>query len=232
MDAIPLNPLDLVALGILLISALIAFFRGFVHEVLSIVAWIGAALAALYGLPYLQPWTRSWIPVTWAADAAAAAAIFLGVLLVLALVTRALSKQVQDSPLNALDRSLGVLFGLARGAFVVAVAFVVLSWMFPVAEKRPDWIREARALPLMEGGAQLVRSLVPEGVLDDREKQVRAAATEAEDKARQAVVDQAFKRLVQPRPEAAKPANDTAAPRYDAEQRDDMQRLIESQMGQ
>lgn len=232
MDAIPLNLLDLAALGILLISAVVAFFRGFVHEVLSIAAWVGAGLAALHGLPYVQPLAREWIPITWAADAAAAIAIFLVILLFLALITRAVSKTVQDSALNALDRSLGVLFGLARGAFVVAVAFIVLSWMFPDRDDRPAWVAEARGLPLMEGGAQLVRALVPEDLLSEKKDEVRAAAREAEEKARQAVVDQAFERLVQPKPQAAPAEGGDGRPTYDAEQRDEMQRLIESATGQ
>lgn len=231
MDAIPLNLLDLAALGILLISALIAFFRGFVHEVLSIAAWVGAALAALYGLPYLRPVANDWIPIAWAADAAAAIAIFLVVLLALSLATNAISKQVQDSALNALDRSLGVLFGLARGAFVIAVAFVVLTWMFPARDDRPSWVAEARGLPLMESGAEMVRALVPQDLLDDKKDEVRAAARAAEEKARKAVVDETFNRLVQPKPEADPATEDTAEPGYDDEQRDEMQRLIESATG-
>lgn len=231
MDAIPLNLLDAAALGILLISAVIAFFRGFVHEVLSIAAWVGAGLAALHGLPYLQPHARAWIPITWAADAAASIALFLVALLVLALVTRAISRRVQESALNALDRSLGVLFGLARGAFVVAVAFIVAGWLMPDEDNRPAWIAEARSLPLIEDGAEMVRSLVPAGLLDEKQEEVRSAAKDAEDKARQAVVDEAFKRLVQPRPEGGDPTN-AADPKYDADQRDEMQRLIESATGQ
>ncbi len=231
MDAIPLNLLDLAALGILLISAVIAFFRGFVHEVLSIAAWVGAGFAALYGMPLLQPYTRQWIAVGWAADAAAAIGIFLVVLLALAIVTRAVSKTVQDSALNALDRSLGVLFGLARGALIIAVAFIVVTWMFPNRENRPSWVADARGLPLMEGGADLVRALVPEDMLTEKEDQVRAAASEAEEAARKAVIDQTFDRLVQPKPQAAPDGAADAKPSYDAEQRDEMQRLIESATG-
>lgn len=231
MDAIPLNLLDLAALCILLISAIIAFFRGFVHEVLSIAAWVGAALAALYGMPYLRPLANEWIPIAWAADAAAAIAIFLVVLLALSLMTNAISKQVQDSALNALDRSLGVLFGLARGAFIIAVGFVVIGWMFPKDDERPAWVTEARGLPLMESGAEVIRAMIPQDLLDDKKEDVRAATREAEEKARKAVVDETFKRLVQPKPEAQPAPKDSAKPSYDAEQRDEMQRLIESTTG-
>ncbi len=242
MDALPVNAFDLVVIAVLLISAVIAFFRGFVHEVLAIAAWAGAALAALHGLPYVQPVAREHIPLTWAADAAAAAAIFLVVLLVLALITRSVSKRVQDSALGALDRSLGFVFGVARGAFVVAVGFIVVAWLWPEPDERPGWIREARSLPLVEDGATLVRTLVPES-LEGETQRAGAAAREAEDKARQALeLKKTYDRLTQPTPSSA-PAPGAAPgpapapapaperePGYDTAPRQDLNRLIESQI--
>jgi membrane protein required for colicin V production len=239
MDSLPVNAFDLVVIAVLLISAVIAFFRGFVHEILAIAAWAGAALAALYGLPYLQPVAREHIPLTWAADAAAAAAIFLVVLLVLALITRSLSQRVQSSSLGALDRSLGFVFGLGRGAFVVAVGFVVLAWLWPEPDDRPGWIQEARSLPLVESGATLVRSLIPES-LDTQAEGARTAARDAEEKARQAIeLKNTYDRLTQPATQAPTSASQGTAPApaqpekepgYDPAPRQDLNRLIESQI--
>ncbi|WP_404381283.1 CvpA family protein [Caenispirillum salinarum] len=161
MDALPLNVLDLIVLVVLLLSAVLAFFRGFVHETLGIAAWVGAGLAALYGLPIVQAEVRQLIPVTWAADAAAAVAIFLVTLLVLSILTRGIARKVQDSSLGSVDRSLGVLFGLARGAFLVGLAYILLAWMIPPAD-HPDWIREARGLPLIQRTAAMIQEAVPE----------------------------------------------------------------------
>ncbi|MGC2855668.1 CvpA family protein [Novispirillum sp. DQ9] len=243
MDSMPVNAFDLVVIVVLLVSAVVAFFRGFVHEVLAIAAWAGAALAALHGLPYLQPIAREHIPLTWAADAVAAAAIFLVVLLILAIITRAVSKRVQSSTLGALDRSLGFLFGLARGAFVVAIGFVVLSWVWPEADDRPAWIQQARSLPLVEQGAAMVSALIPES-LDAEAERTRTAAREAEEQARQALeLKKTYDRLTQPAttpqpPPAAAPtapAPPAGAPTqresgYDTAPRQDMNRLIESQI--
>lgn len=160
MDGLPLNVLDLIVLVVLLLSAVLAFFRGFVHETLGIAAWVGAGFAALYGLPMIQAKVRELIPVSWAADATAAVAIFLVTLLVLSIITRAIAKRVQDSSLGSLDRSLGVLFGLARGAFLVGLAYIVLAWLIPPAD-HPDWIKQARGLPLIQQSAGLIRSTVP-----------------------------------------------------------------------
>ena len=138
MDSLSINVFDMVALAVLLLSAMLAFFRGFVHEVLSITAWVGAALSALYGLPYVRPKAHELIPIAAAADAVGALAIFLVVLLILSIITRSVSKQVQGSALNSLDRSLGFLFGLGRGAVVLSIAYVVLSWVIPDPAARPD----------------------------------------------------------------------------------------------
>ena len=59
MSNLPLNVVDLGVLGGILISALLAFSRGLVREVLSIGAWVVAALATIYGLPHLRDITRT-----------------------------------------------------------------------------------------------------------------------------------------------------------------------------
>jgi len=230
MDSTPFNLLDLAAAAILLISAVLAFFRGFVHEVLAITAWVGAVLAALNGLPFVRDKARELIPITWAADAAAAAVLFLGSLIVLALITRSISKRVQESALNGLDRSLGFLFGIVRGAFVVAVAYIVLSWVWPGDDERPAWIAEARSLPLMEAGADMVRALVPAELLSEEDR-IKATAEDAQRKARQAIeAKKIYDRLAQPRPEAGRDGveEQTSQPAYDADERRDLDRLFET----
>lgn len=200
MDGLPLNVLDLIVLVVLLLSAVLAFFRGFVHETLGIAAWVGAGFAALYGLPMIQASVRELIPVSWAADATAAVAIFLITLLVLSIITRSIARRVQDSSLGSLDRSLGVLFGLARGAFLVGLAYIVLSWLIP-PEDHPDWIRTARGLPLIQQSAGMIRSVVPAELgIGDAADQSRRTAEEAIE------LKRTFDNLTQPQvrlPEAA-----------------------------
>lgn len=178
MDNLPINVTDIVLGGVLLISALLAYARGFVHEVLSVAGWIGAIFAAVYGLPYAKPYARDLIPHELAADVAAGVVIFLVTLIVLSLLTRAVAGMVKASALNMLDRSLGFLFGLVRGAVVVCVAYLALSWMIP-PEEQPSWITGARSMPLVERGADLLRQLVPESA--------GQAADEARKKAEKAV---------------------------------------------
>ncbi|MEX2629365.1 MAG: CvpA family protein [Tistlia sp.] len=160
---LPVNAADVIVIAILLISAGLAFFRGLVHEALAIAAWLGAALATLYFFLPAQAISRQLIAILLVADIVAGVIVFLLTLIVLTVLSRMISKRVQDSSLGALDRSLGFVFGLLRGALVVCIAWLVLNWLLPPAE-HPDWIREARSRPLVESGAEALRALAPDSL--------------------------------------------------------------------
>ena len=152
---------DVGVLVILTISALLAFARGLIKETLSVVGWVGAIFAVLYVFPLLQPLARDLIPLDILADAVTGTAIFLIALVSISIVSYALAKRVRESSLNAIDRSLGFLFGLVRGAVVICIAYLVLVQLVPMSN-HPTWIREAKSLPTVELGANLLIKLVPE----------------------------------------------------------------------
>ena len=193
-----INPLDVVVVVILLISAVLAFMRGFVHEVLSIAAWIGAAFAALYGLPYAQPYARDLINWTIAADAGAFVFLFLVTLFALSAGTRAIAKGIQHSAFNNLDRSLGFVYGLARGAVVLCGFVLILEWLM-TQEEYPAWIAEAKTLPLMEVGAETLRNVVPDSL-----RSAETQAREATDQLEEAItLQETLERLTSPEPAPA-----------------------------
>lgn len=165
MEDSGINITDIAILGILLLSGLLALLRGFVHEVLSFAAWVGAALVTLYAFPTFQPYARQVIAVQLIADIATGAAIFLLSLIVFSMLARALGHKVQESGLSALDRTLGLAFGLVRGAVIVCLAWLFFAWLVPEAE-HPDWVKEAKALPIVKQGAEALRDLVPQSFLD------------------------------------------------------------------
>ncbi|MCE2492691.1 MAG: CvpA family protein [Alphaproteobacteria bacterium] len=161
MADLPFTVADVGVLIVLIISALLAFARGFIKETLSVVGWVGAIFAVLYIFPVLQPFARDLIPLNILADAVTGSVIFLAALVTISIVSYAITKRVRESSLNAIDRSLGFLFGLLRGAVVICIAYLVLVQLVPVAE-RPIWIQEARSRPPVEIGANLLIKLVPE----------------------------------------------------------------------
>lgn len=153
---------DLVVLGVIAASALLALARGLVGEVLGLAAWVGAILAGLYSREALAPIFEGMVQERWVAEALAGGAAFLVVLVILKLVTGAIARRVQDSALGGADRALGLVFGAARGAFLILVAYILAGLVVPT-DRWPPVVRDARALPLVEDGAAwLVVQLPPD----------------------------------------------------------------------
>ncbi len=212
--------LDISVIAIILISGALALARGFVREVLSVGAWVGAALATLYLFEFAQPVARTYIKAELIADVAAGVALFVVALIALSLVSHAISRRIRESALGPLDRSLGLVFGLARGAVVVALVYLGFAALFP-PEERPEWVTEARSEPLMAEGAAIISSILPERWV--------AQSVEAADRALEA--GQTMQPLAEPlfkappiEPESAGPAD----PGYKDQERKDLERLLQS----
>lgn len=157
----PFAWLDLILAAIMLISGLLAMLRGLTREVLSILSWAVAAVATLFFFPKYQAQAREYIEPALLADAVLAGGIFLVVLIVVSLITVRISDGVLDSRIGALDRTLGFLFGLARGLVLVVIAYLFFTWLVP-EDTQPQWIKDARSLPLLKETGAAIVSLLPE----------------------------------------------------------------------
>ncbi len=123
---------DGVVAVVILISAVLAYSRGFVREMLAILGWAAAAVAAFYLTPRATPLVAE-IPVLseFIADScelqiiAAFAILFAIGLLLLSIFIPLFAGAVQRSALGGLDMALGFLFGVVRGALLVVVALIV-----------------------------------------------------------------------------------------------------------
>ena len=156
---------DLAVIGVLLVSALLAFMRGFVSEVLAIGAWVGAGLAALWAGPLARPqieiWMDQWVKLPALVTPMSFGVVFLVVLIVLLILSRWIGELVRNSVLSGLDRSLGLLFGLLRGAVLVICAYIGTGMLIPM-DKWPSAVLEARLLPFVYGGASVVVKALPQ----------------------------------------------------------------------
>ena len=93
---------DFAVLGVLLVSGLLALSRGLVKEAFALAAWVGAALFALYGFPYVRPFALKTIPIPWAAEAATALGLFIVGFIAISLLSRPITSRVRESELRAL----------------------------------------------------------------------------------------------------------------------------------
>jgi len=157
----PITLLDVVLIVVMLISGLLAMVRGFMREVLSIVAWVLAAGATLYAYSKLLPYAKQYFNNDIAAAAAVIGGVFLLTLLVVSVVTVRVSDMVLDSSVGALDRTLGFLFGLARGLVIVVVAFLFFSWLVP-DRSQPEWVKSAKSRVVLTGTGNWLMSMLPE----------------------------------------------------------------------
>ncbi|MEP1355034.1 MAG: CvpA family protein [Tateyamaria sp.] len=124
--------IDGIVAVVIILSALLAYGRGIVREVMAIAAWIAAAVLAFLFAPRVEPLVRE-IPVIgeFLADSCelsmigAFALVFAVALIVVSLFTPLFSSLVQRSAVGGIDQGMGFLFGVARGVLLVAIAFFV-----------------------------------------------------------------------------------------------------------
>jgi membrane protein required for colicin V production len=167
-----MNWLDLAVLAIILLSAIFAFARGFVREALSIVAWVGAAFVTFKGFDWVYAQVEPLVHNTLLSQLIAGLGLFFGSLIVLTIMTGIVARMVRATGLSPVDRTLGFIFGLARGAVLVCLAYLLLDIAVP-KDDRPSWIREAKVEPYIHEGADVMRGFLPESL-----KSKSAAAAE------------------------------------------------------
>jgi membrane protein required for colicin V production len=214
----PITLLDVVLIAVMLISGLLAMVRGFMREVLSIAAWVLAALVTLYSYSKLLPLARQYFNNDIVAAVAVIGGVFLGTLLVVSVLTVRISDMVLDSRVGALDRTLGFLFGLGRGLVIVVVAFQFFSWLVP-DRSQPEWVKSAKSRVVLAGTGQWLMSMLPEdpeGTILKKLKRPRPEETDTPE----APPDQ--------HGELDRPAENRANAGYDHLSRSGMQRLLQA----
>jgi membrane protein required for colicin V production len=222
LPSFPLTLLDLAVIAVVLISAILAFGRGFVHEALSIAGWIGAAFAVIFLLPVARPFAREFIQPPLLADVAAGVTIFIIAMILLSIVTRAIAVRVHGSALSPVDRSLGFVFGLLRGAVLVCLAYIPVQWLI-TPQDQPDWLRDAKLLPLVQRGSSLLTDLVDRG-----SGSATSPGNQVQEQRRKSLETERLVRdMMSPDPKA--PANgSTNEPKgYDERERRGIERLLE-----
>ncbi len=156
----PITLLDGILIGFTLVSAVLAMVRGFSREVLSIASWIVAALCAFFFYKPAIPLVTPYIDNKTIAMAVAAGGVFLIALIIVSVITMKIADFIIDSRVGALDRTLGFLYGAARGILVVAVALLFFEWL--VQDQQPAWITEAKSRPLLNNIGERIQDFLPD----------------------------------------------------------------------
>jgi membrane protein required for colicin V production len=159
-----LTQFDAVVLILLAISAAMGFFRGAMLEIVSLIALVVAAGAAILGLSTAAPIARKLIHLDWLATAVALIVVFVLVFVFIRLVGAIIARQVQQTDfLGALDRSAGLLIGLARGLIVLGALTLMFNAATP-KDLQPHWIVGSTTWPLAQTMGKLLTALAPQGM--------------------------------------------------------------------
>ena len=156
-----------VGIGVLvLISAILATARGFTREILSLATWAGSAAIAAYAYFNHKEIARGYIAEPIVADIVTVLGTFIVALIILHLITMRIADFVVDSRIGPLDRTLGFIFGVARGVLIAVIVVIFGLWLMP--SNLPSWAAESRSLPILKNFGDSLIGLLP----PDLEKQV------------------------------------------------------------
>ncbi len=156
-----------VGVGVLvLISAILATARGLTREVLSLATWAGSAAIAAYMYFSHPDIARQYIQEQIVADIATVVGSFIIALIVLHLITMRIADFVVDSKIGPLDRTLGFIFGVARGVLIAVVVVIFGLWL--MQNNLPSWAADSRSLPILRDMGDRLIAALP----DDLEEQV------------------------------------------------------------
>jgi membrane protein required for colicin V production len=133
-----------------------------VREALSIVAWVGAAVVTLYLFNWGFAQAEQYVHNPLLSQVIAGFGLFVTSLIILTILTGLVARMVHVAGLTPIDRTLGFIFGLARGVFLVSLAYLLLDLSLPQQNDRPPWIREAKSSPYLHEGAEVLRGFLPE----------------------------------------------------------------------
>ena len=172
--------IDIFVLIVVFVSILIAFLRGFIREVLTIFGIGGGIVAAYIGGPILSPLMYGWMGITEVegedpeklfdvlpypllADLLSYSAILIVFVLVFSVISHFLAEFAKNIGLGVLDRTLGVVFGFARGVLVLGLLYLPFFYLID-DEQKENWFKDSKTHIYLETASSMVDSFIPKSV--------------------------------------------------------------------
>lgn len=195
--------IDIIVLVVLFISSVIAFLRGFIREVLTIAGVVGGLAAAYFIGPSFAPVMRGWfgveegieperlfgiLPYNILADGLAYAVIFVVMVGALSVISHMMAETARNLGLGAIDRTLGVIFGLVRGILLLSILYLPVHLMLD-QKTTDEFFAESRTHVYIEKTAIWLSDFLPAGeddrndinrVIDEKKEQVSSTREKLE----------------------------------------------------
>ena len=149
-----LTVLDYIYIVVILASTVWATIRGGVYETIATLSWVVAAVTARYVSPYLDGWLQKWFGETDSTVTTLVVSyfiVFFVILVIVGFINQKVRERIQDSFLSAVDRTLGVIFGIIRSVIVMGFVYWGMLWYYSdMPRGLPLWVADARTRPVMQ----------------------------------------------------------------------------------
>lgn len=178
---------DIIVLIVVAASALLSFLRGFIREVLTIVGLMGGLAAAYYFGPSILPMMNNWLgvqegvepervmgilPYDMLAEILSYGLIFIVVAVVLSIVSHVVAEAARSIGLGAIDRTLGVIFGIGRGVLFISIFYLPFHVMME-KESKEKFFEGSRAFFYIEQVSAAMANYLPESTVKKIEEDAK-----------------------------------------------------------
>jgi membrane protein required for colicin V production len=150
--------IDYVFSALVVISALIGLFRGFVREAFALIIWLAAIWVGIHYSRDLSPLLQNSVDYPSAQIAITFIGLFLVTLLLGGMISYILQQLIDKTGLSGTDRLLGMLFGVFRGGLLVAI-IVMLAGLTPIPEQ--PWWTKSLLIPPIQSLADWLKTHIP-----------------------------------------------------------------------
>lgn len=175
LTGVSINIFDAVVIGIMLMSCMLACFRGIVREILSLSAWIGAGLVTIYYFPQMTEKLQPHFKSQTVAAGFATLGLYIAALICFSMLNMIILKFVKSgSDVGFVDNFFGFLFGIFRGAFILSLGFFIITVVLPNEEEYPLWLEKSLTRPYLEKGAVALLEVAPDYLKDISSLQKKA----------------------------------------------------------
>ncbi len=158
---------DLVVLGIIVISVLFALYRGLVRELLGISSWLLAGFTALYSYDPLLKACKGHFENVKLAAIVGTVLLALVVLIIMTIFNAAITRRLRKSALSGLDRIFGLCFGVARAILIIALIYIFSSAMILSPKNIADLKKQNKSIPYIQLSAGWIENIFPENIKKD-----------------------------------------------------------------
>ncbi|MEM6811089.1 MAG: CvpA family protein [Pseudomonadota bacterium] len=168
--------IDLIVAAVAIVSAIISFLRGFIRETLTIAGMVGGLFMAYAFGDNLSPVFRDWfgvdpeaetpaklfdiVPMTIVADACAYGFIFILFVIVISVISYFLGTAIKAMGLGPVDRTFGVIFGIARAVLVLGLLYLPFHLLME-PEDKTEFFKDSKTFPLIEKTSEFMAEFLP-----------------------------------------------------------------------